>query len=327
MGCLKLSYYEQGRALEVNPIFFTSAVEKKRYAEKNCLSSSTYGAFGYEKDDEVKGSGNHLAFGDYGYDPRTGRRWTPDAHSKNYPFISPYAFALNSPINVIDPDGKDVYLVVWFSKDGETGHAGIAVDNYKMVEQRSESGEITGYAAVPDGTVTYFDLWPKAPVGKTQLQKGVTPDYGAGVILNKADLLATDPSASGKVGNVSEFGERRAPDGVVSISSSYVDDVLLRVEAKSKISNNEQYNACDNNCSTFSQDLINTISTVNIDASQEIKPKGTLKILGYGDASTVAPNNLYNKATEAPGANVLKGPDKAEAKPYLEYFGKENRSE
>ena len=78
MGCLKLSYYEQERALEVNPIFFTSAVEKKRYAEKNRLSSSTYGFNGYEKDNEIKGAGNHYSFSDYGLDPRTGRRWNMD---------------------------------------------------------------------------------------------------------------------------------------------------------------------------------------------------------------------------------------------------------
>lgn len=36
-----------------------------------------FGFNGWEKDDEIKGSGNHLSFGDYGYDPRTGRRWSP----------------------------------------------------------------------------------------------------------------------------------------------------------------------------------------------------------------------------------------------------------
>jgi len=29
----------------------------------------TYGFNGYEKDDEVKGSGNHYSFSDFGYDP------------------------------------------------------------------------------------------------------------------------------------------------------------------------------------------------------------------------------------------------------------------
>jgi len=40
--------------------------------------SYRFGFGGHEKDDEVKGSGNHLSFGDMGYDPRIGRRWRPD---------------------------------------------------------------------------------------------------------------------------------------------------------------------------------------------------------------------------------------------------------
>lgn len=44
-----------------------------------------YGFNGHEKDDEIKGSGNHLSFGDYGYDPRTGRRWNVEPKIGKYP--------------------------------------------------------------------------------------------------------------------------------------------------------------------------------------------------------------------------------------------------
>lgn len=64
-----------------------------------------YGAFGYEKDDEVKSSGNHYSFSDYGYDPRLMRRWRPDPLTAKLASWSPYVFALNNPINVIDEDG------------------------------------------------------------------------------------------------------------------------------------------------------------------------------------------------------------------------------
>src|SRR6218665_3353843 len=37
-----------------------------------------FGFGAHEKDDEVKGFGNHLSFGDYGYDTRLGRRWQLD---------------------------------------------------------------------------------------------------------------------------------------------------------------------------------------------------------------------------------------------------------
>lgn len=33
-----------------------------------------YGWQGWEKDDEVKGSGNHISWGDYGYDPKNSKK-------------------------------------------------------------------------------------------------------------------------------------------------------------------------------------------------------------------------------------------------------------
>jgi hypothetical protein len=46
----------------------------------------------------------------------------------------------------------------------------------------------------------------------------------------------------------------------------------------------------------------------------------------YDDAQTVAPNNLYNAALQIKGASNIKGPANVVAKPYLEYFGKSNRT-
>lgn len=63
-----------------------------------------------EKDDEVKGSGNWLQFGDFGYDPRTGRRNNIDPVVK--PWISSYATFGNNPILYADPSGYD-----WFGSD------------------------------------------------------------------------------------------------------------------------------------------------------------------------------------------------------------------
>jgi len=103
MGCLKLAYYEQERALEVNPIFFTGAVEKKRYLEKNRLSSSTYGFNGKEKDGEVSGEGNSYDYGFRIYNPRLGRFLSVDPLFRSYPWYSSYHFAGNKPIWAIDP--------------------------------------------------------------------------------------------------------------------------------------------------------------------------------------------------------------------------------
>jgi len=40
---------------------------------------------GHEKDDEVKGSGNHYDFGNYGLDVRIGRRFQQDPLISQFP--------------------------------------------------------------------------------------------------------------------------------------------------------------------------------------------------------------------------------------------------
>ncbi len=69
-----------------------------------------YGYNGHERDDEVSGSGNHLSWGDYGYDPRLGRRWNIDPQWQRLPGQSPYSANNNSPIQYTDPDGELGFL-------------------------------------------------------------------------------------------------------------------------------------------------------------------------------------------------------------------------
>jgi hypothetical protein len=74
-----------------------------------------FGFGGNEKDDEVKGEGNHLSFNDFGYDTRLVRRFKTDPYFFNYPSISIYASFANNPIINIDTDGKDI---VYFNLAG-----------------------------------------------------------------------------------------------------------------------------------------------------------------------------------------------------------------
>lgn len=71
-----------------------------------------YGFNGFEKDDEIKGNGNHISWGDYGYDPRTGRRWNVDPFFAKYPWQSPYSAMGNNPILHKELDGRDYAVYV-----------------------------------------------------------------------------------------------------------------------------------------------------------------------------------------------------------------------
>jgi len=69
-----------------------------------------YGFGGHEKDNEVSGEGNHLAFGDYGLDIRLGRRWNVEPLIKKYPNLSSYVVFANNPIHFADPDGNEIVV-------------------------------------------------------------------------------------------------------------------------------------------------------------------------------------------------------------------------
>lgn len=70
-----------------------------------------YGFNGKENDNEVKGEGNQQDYGMRVYDPRIGRFLSVDPITAKYPELTPYQFASNTPIQAIDLDGLEAYVV------------------------------------------------------------------------------------------------------------------------------------------------------------------------------------------------------------------------
>ncbi|MFT7879525.1 MAG: hypothetical protein ABXS91_03935, partial [Sulfurimonas sp.] len=150
--------------------------------------------------------------------------------------LSLFTYTHNNPENLIDPDGEDVYLLTWFSKDGETGHAGVAVDNYQ--------------GGKSDGSFTYYDLWPNNPVGNTEMQTDVKADYSKGVHIKDLQTLKGKDPTQYRSGNVGAEG--RKADGIIKIPASEAKTKQAQTQAKLDISKGKKYNASYNNCSTFS---------------------------------------------------------------------------
>jgi RHS repeat-associated protein len=73
-----------------------------------------YGFNGKEKDNEAKGEGNQLNFGNRIYDPRLGRWLSVDPLQSKYSSLSPYNFVGNTPLQAIDPDGRLIIFVNGF---------------------------------------------------------------------------------------------------------------------------------------------------------------------------------------------------------------------
>jgi RHS repeat-associated protein len=62
---------------------------------------------GKENDYDVKGDGDQLDYGNRIYDPRVGRFLSVDPITQKYPWLTPYQFASNTPIQAADIDGLE----------------------------------------------------------------------------------------------------------------------------------------------------------------------------------------------------------------------------
>lgn len=92
-----------------------------------------YGFNGKEDDDEW----NKQDYGARIYDPRVGRWLSVDPLVGKYPAHTPFTFVNNNPINTIDPDGKDIYILFYTvgNKRGDEMFHAAALTRQKDIEK------------------------------------------------------------------------------------------------------------------------------------------------------------------------------------------------
>lgn len=257
------------------------------------LKEYCYGFSGHENVDEVSGIGNIVDMGDRLLATRFGIMQKPDANATKYPGVSPYAYALNNPLNITDPDGKDVYLVIWATANGEIGHAAIAVSNYRAVESKviEKGKEVTKTTYVPDGSFTYYDLWPGGEgAGKENATKDVPAIYQKFEKITWNGIFNEDPSK----------GEGRNPEGIIKLKTTYEQDENVVKALDARIEINAPYNGLTNNCSDNAECGVEATG-VSINADETIK----------SGVSATTPNSLFKATEKLPNATVLKDPGSA----------------
>jgi RHS repeat-associated protein len=114
MGCLKLHIIEEEFLQEGSsstPLKHNIAFDKND--SKHCISYDIgcgecyrYSFNGMENDAEIKGTGNSLDFGARIYDSRLAKFFSIDPLYREIPYQSPFAFANNNPIRLIDKNGE-----------------------------------------------------------------------------------------------------------------------------------------------------------------------------------------------------------------------------
>ena len=120
-----------------------------------------------ENIDELKG------WQDYGfrmYDNRIGRPPSIDPIFKSYPELSPYQFFSNTPIQAIDLDGLEAFVIAQGTDINHTGHAMILVANYKEIKENKNGKKMyerTGYTLYSNPAI----ISGAKPVGNNSISK------------------------------------------------------------------------------------------------------------------------------------------------------------
>ena len=88
----------------------------RRFEQIN--SAYRYGFNGKEKDNDIEGQGNIYDYGFRVYNPRLGKFLSVDPLGGKFPYYTPYQYAGNRPIELIDIDGleggkKSIWQTIW----------------------------------------------------------------------------------------------------------------------------------------------------------------------------------------------------------------------
>nr|WP_295877194.1 RHS repeat-associated core domain-containing protein [uncultured Chitinophaga sp.] len=89
---------------------------------KGTAKGYRYGFNGKENDNEIKGAGNQQDYGFRIYDPRIAKFLSVDPLTAQYPELTPYQFASNTPVQAIDLDGLEKFHYS-MTLDTKTGNA------------------------------------------------------------------------------------------------------------------------------------------------------------------------------------------------------------
>ncbi|MEW6774622.1 MAG: RHS repeat-associated core domain-containing protein [Bacteroidota bacterium] len=293
-----------------NPSNMTYAAQVLEVSDYYPFGSPLYGrrwSVGYrygfnrkEMDNEVKGFGNDYDYGDRHYDPRVGRWLSVDKLAKNYVPISPYVFAINNPIKLLDSDGKVVVdgngnpVTISFTK----GKDGSYTANFQFVEGTSK--EVMEGFMKNAGTV--IKAMSKTEIGRTIVQAMNDAQHDIAIKIDKRSLYYNEAtkeySDKPSDGFIPLYGETKTKvegDKIISSEITIFEGTINKIKETppNKIWVIE-INGKDVFQSDFSKDEI--IGAIGTHEGTHATDKGSMRNLGVDP----------KKAEDKPNANELK---------------------
>jgi hypothetical protein len=191
---------------------------------------------------------------------------------------------------------QHVYLVYHATVNGETGHTGIAVDNYEItVTERTVNGKSTTVNdSVRTGSLTYYDFWTKDEYPEKKLvTRDVEPRYF------KLPVASWEPEVTLNylINKGIPYHYGYPVEGLLQVTTTAAQDKKACAFLDSIIMANRPFNAITWNCSDFAELAIEFVTGKKIQAKE---------FVWVGRCTT--PNMLFRKASRLEGTKIIKDP-------------------
>lgn len=190
---------------------------------------------------------------------------------------------------------QDIYIIIFATQEGFTGHTGIAVDNYDIFIRDEYEGEVLviNKDTIANGTLSYFDMFGPEEIKWDDFKNNLEARFYRFPRTSAEEHLTIDYLLTKGIPHKYD----RACDALIRIKSNASDDLLLikNIDAIKKA--NPYFNPSYYNCTDFVISCLEGHSKIKINAKEDMV---------FLKANT--PNRLYKELLTRPGIEVLKEP-------------------
>ncbi|MBN2729672.1 MAG: RHS repeat-associated core domain-containing protein, partial [Bacteroidales bacterium] len=278
-----------------------------RYKFSAKLKRSGNPATAGEKDDETQ----YSYFGARYYDSDLSVWLSVDPISDRYPSLSPYAYVANNPIKLVDPNGEDIYIILYATgtddPDGDrAGHTMFMFTRYEPVElvvngKKTVMYKNTGvyyaenniYYRSTSGRQDDIKMYPAANLEKYYGADGIVEiDRNQGGEIKGYNIEGLDKS---------QLPTNFDPDATYASYSQAKSERMLEKEIKSIMiaRNPNAFDIESYNCTDFA---VEGLSALDINVSAKTNVTGSKS----GREASVSTPNMLLKELKAQGYKVVK---------------------
>ena len=190
---------------------------------------------------------------------------------------------------------SDIYLIIYTTKTGHTGHVGIAVDNYKIIVKDTilADGQAVVYDTVRNNTLTYYDLWGPSDINLNEHDEDLASRYYKLPRSSAEESLTVDYFLTKGLPHSYDY----PCDAMVRISTRPGDDFRLKEIAEAIREEKNYFNSREYNCTDYVILCLNRLLGVELKAREYIP---------FTWSST--PNRFYREIVSNLKVEIIKKP-------------------